>query len=535
MRLSTVPERDAANGLKTIHAALDAGVVLFDTAHSYGLGDDDLGHNERLLAQALASHPRGPGVYVVTKTAMARPAGKWRPDGRAAVVRAHAEASVVALGRVPDLLLIHAPDPAVAWATTVRALAKAREDGLAKAVGLSNVNLAQLNEAIELAPIAAVQIGWSALEDGAVRSGVIERCLELGLEVIAYSPLGGPRHSGKLLRSPTLVAVAARHGVSPAVVALKALLDLHPSVTVIPGAKRPAAATEVAGAARLELTDADRAELREAFPALRPVEKRVRAAPTVDGEVVLIMGLQGSGKSTLVTDWVSRGYERLNRDLMGKTLKDVAVGVDRKLSEGVRRIVLDNTYVSRASRAGVLEVAAKHGVGARGVWIDVPLHEASVNVIWRMLDAHRRLLSPEELRKGKDNTMLPPHALLRMAKELELPVMSEGFTALETRAFVRTPRGEKAGRFVAVDVKDRAPKSELPTLFFGWQDAEVTGAAICLHGGGPPSCWCRPPLPGLLLAFAFEHGLDPARCEVLGSSEAHRVMAATLGARFVEM
>src|SRR5437868_4144139 len=102
MRLSTVPERNEANGLKTIHAALEAGVTLFDTAHAYGLSDDDLGHNERLLAQALGSHPRGGGAFVVTKTAMARPGGKWRPDGRSGVVRAHAEASAVALGRAPD-------------------------------------------------------------------------------------------------------------------------------------------------------------------------------------------------------------------------------------------------------------------------------------------------------------------------------------------------------------------------------------------------------------------------------------------------
>ena len=64
----------------------------------------------------------------------------------------------------------------------------------------------------------------------------------------------------------------------------------------------------------------------------------------------------------------------------------------------------------------------------------------------------------------------------------------------------------------------------------------VTGpvdAAVCPHGGGPPVCWCRPPLPGLPLAFARAHGVDPARSTVLGTSPAHRTLAAALGADVV--
>ncbi len=532
MRLSTVPERDEANGIATIRAALDAGVTLFDTAHAYGLGDDDLGHNERLLAKALGGRT---GAFVVTKGGMVRPGGKWRPDGRAAVLRAHAEASAVALGRPPDLWLLHSPDPAVDWATSVRSLAKVQAEGVARAVGVSNVNLAQLNQAMELAPIEAVELGWSALEDGAVRSGVVARCLELGLRILAYSPLGGPRHSAKLLRSPVLGRVASRCGTPPAVVALAALLELDTSIWVIPGARRPAAATELVAAGKLQLMEEDLSQLRSAFPALRPIVNRARGAPTVQGEVVLLMGLQGAGKSTEVTAWVERGYQRLNRDALGTSLKDLVAIVDRQLAAGVRKLVLDNTYVSRASRAPLLEVAAKHGVGARGVWIDVPLHEAYVNVIWRMLEAHARLLTPEELKRGKDNTSLPPTALLRMARDLELPVAAEGFTALETRPFVRRPRTGPAGRFVALEALAKAPKSELPTSVFGWQDTPVPGAAICTHGGGPPICWCRPPLPGLLLEFAFKEGLDLAKCELVGTTQTHQVMAGMLGARFIDV
>jgi histidinol phosphatase-like enzyme len=67
-------------------------------------------------------------------------------------------------------------------------------------------------------------------------------------------------------------------------------------------------------------------------------------------------------------------------------------------------------------------------------------------------------------------------------------------------------------------------------------EARVTGpveGAVCPHPGGPPTCWCRPPLPGLPLAFARRHGIDPARSIVVGTSPAHRTLANTLGARYV--
>jgi histidinol phosphatase-like enzyme len=68
--------------------------------------------------------------------------------------------------------------------------------------------------------------------------------------------------------------------------------------------------------------------------------------------------------------------------------------------------------------------------------------------------------------------------------------------------------------------------------------AAITGpadGALCPHGGGPPRCWCRPPLPGLPLAFARAHGLDPARSILIGTSSAHRTLAAALGASYVSV
>ena len=127
---------------------------------------------------------------------MARPAGAWVPDGRAKAIRADCEASLEALDGLPiDLYLLHAPDPRTPWRTSVRALTRLLEDGLVSHVGLANVNRGQLDEALELAPVAAVQVALSVVDDQALRGGVVERCAETGLALIAHSPLGGPRRA----------------------------------------------------------------------------------------------------------------------------------------------------------------------------------------------------------------------------------------------------------------------------------------------------------------------------------------------------
>src|SRR5256885_4091672 len=167
----------------TIVAAADAGVTVFDTARSYP-------GNEQLLARAL----RGRTGRVVTKGGMARPDGRWVPDGRAGTLRRDCEASLEALDGLPiDLYLVHAPDPRTPWRTTVRALAKLLDDGLVRHVGVANVNRRQLDEALAEAPVSVVQVPLSPFDDRALRGGVVERCDEVGIAVLAPSPLGGPR------------------------------------------------------------------------------------------------------------------------------------------------------------------------------------------------------------------------------------------------------------------------------------------------------------------------------------------------------
>jgi aryl-alcohol dehydrogenase-like predicted oxidoreductase/predicted kinase len=549
MRLSTDADRDEPRALATLHVALDAGITLFDTARAYARDDTDLGDNERLLARALRERPDAARrVRIVTKGGMRRPAGRWDPDGRSRTLREDCEASLEALGGLPiDLYLVHAPDPRVPWATSVRALAQLLEAGLVRRIGLSNVNRRQLDEALSLAPIAAVQLALGPFAETALRGGVVARCIESGVEVLAHSPLGGPARAAKLSRDPDLQQIALRHGVTAQRIALAAVADLHPSVIPVAGARRPE--TVRAYVTAVHLDDEDRAILKRRFgwrDVLAPTPPLEEHAP--DGrEVVLVMGIQGAGKTTLAAEWVARGYERLNRDERAGTMGDLHRHLDERLDTGARRVVADNTYTTRASRQVAIEVARRHRARVVGIWLDTPLAEAQTNVVLRMLDAHGRLLEPEQMARARDPSSLGPGAVLRMTRELEAPVLDEGFSSLNVVPFVRRRRAghDRAAEFLALDVVERGvrPSSAL-ALVFGWRpgigeselarmrEAFGTPVRCCSHPGGPPRCWCRPPLPGLLLEFARQHGVDLGRSVVVGSKPAHASMARALGATY---
>jgi aryl-alcohol dehydrogenase-like predicted oxidoreductase/predicted kinase len=544
MRMTTAEDRDEELALETIAAAAGAGVTVFDTARAYG-------DNESLLARALRSCGAAATARIATKGGMRRTDGAWVPDGRAKAIRADCEASLAALDGLPiDLYLIHAPDPRTPWRTSVRALAGLVDDGLVRNVGVANVNRRLLDEALELAPVTAVQVALSPFDVGALRGGVVDRCAEAGVAVIAHSPLGGPRRAGRLDRLDALAAVARARGVSPAELALAWLLDLSPAVVPIPGARRPETALSAARAAQIDLADDERA----ALGAFRPAAVS-RPRTQEDADVVLVMGIPGAGKSRVAEEYVARGYLRLNRDERGGTLRELAGVLEEELASGARRVVLDNTYLSRAPRSYVVEAAGRHGIAVRCVWLDTPLAQAQVNLVERLLERHGSLPGPEGLRAlaRRDPGVHAPTSQMRAVRELEPPSEDEGFAGVEHVTFQRESAEGRPGVFLAAAaVPDLDWDPGVPHLVFDWNpdgdeqaavqtaarlSAGVSGAvetALCPHPAGPPTCWCRPPLPGLLLAFAREHRVDPSRSLLVGTGPAHRTLATTLGARYVE-
>src|SRR5262249_27014036 len=153
--------------------------------------------------------------------------------GRARAILADCEASLRALDRPIDLYLLHAPDPRVAFATSVRALRSLVDRGLVSRIGVCNVNRRQLVEALGLAPLTAVQASLAK----AIPGGVVSLALERGLWVMAHSPFGGPKKA--VLRDVELVKRAERLGATPAQLILRGILELHPRLVALPGARRP--------------------------------------------------------------------------------------------------------------------------------------------------------------------------------------------------------------------------------------------------------------------------------------------------------
>ena len=366
-----------------LHAAFDNGVTFLDTADAYCWDAIDVGHNERLIAQAIATwNGDRSRIRVATKGGLTRPDGRWVADGRARHLIAACEASRTALGvdRI-HLYQLHALDPRTSLSTSVRALASLKRDGLIEHIGLCSVNVGQIEEARRIADIAAVQVELSVWHDDSFLNGVAEHCITNGIQLIAYRPLGGPQRVRRTLSDPVLADIAARHDANGCEIALAWLSGLSDSIVPIPGPTRVETATSAARAARLHLTDEDRARLDERFPsgaarlrASGPDLPETGAAsrlvpPRADGEVVLIMGLPAAGKSTAARAFVEAGYERLNRDEKGGTLRGQLPALEGLIESGLSRIVLDNTYVSRKSRASLIQAAAKHGLSVRCVWL----------------------------------------------------------------------------------------------------------------------------------------------------------------------
>jgi hypothetical protein len=277
-----------------------------------------------------------------------------------------------------------------------------------------------------------------------------------------------------------------------------------------------------------------------------------------------VMGIPGAGKSRLAAGYLERGYTRLTRDERGGSLRALADELDERLAAGVRLAVLDNTYLTRAVRNRVVETVARHSLAVRCVWLDTPLAQAQVNLVERLLDRFGSLPTPQQIRAAtrREPWLMLPTSQMRALRELEPPSMDEGFTAIDRIPFARISAGTGAsGVFVGAAaakrgaivraLADAAPLA--PHLLFDWrpdgdpdrlqdQAARVMSAvpgpvevAVCPHQAGPPSCWCRPPLPGLPLAFARSHRVDPSRSILVGCTSAHRTLATTLGARYIEV
>jgi aryl-alcohol dehydrogenase-like predicted oxidoreductase len=266
MPMSIEGRPDEQRSVATIHAALDLGVTLIDTADAYHLHAGETGHNERLIAHALATWSGDPSnVLVATKGGHLRPGdGSWTLDGSPEHLRQAADASLKALGvETIGLYQFHRPDPRVPYAESIGALKELRDSGKVRLVGISNASIEQIDIARQVLGedgLASVQNQFSASFTSSEPE--LAYCASLGIAFLPWSPLGGITRSAEVgSRHTSFQRVAAAHDVSPQQVTLAWMLARAPVVIPIPGASRPSSITDSVRAAELELTPDEIAEL----------------------------------------------------------------------------------------------------------------------------------------------------------------------------------------------------------------------------------------------------------------------------------
>jgi aryl-alcohol dehydrogenase-like predicted oxidoreductase len=251
---------DEAQSIETIHAGLDAGMTLIDTADAYCFGGPDTGHGEVLVAKALRSWSGDQdSVLVATKGGHVRPGdGSWTVNSDPGYLRSAADASLRRLGvEAIGLYQYHRPDPRVPYGDAVAVFKELLDAGKVRMVGISNANIAQIDLARSIlgeGNLVSVQNQFSP----SFRSseGELRHCGELGIAFLPWSPFGGIGNADALRRQhPAFVSVGELHGVSVHQVVLAWMLALGEHVVPIPGASRPSSARDSAAAVDVKLSD----------------------------------------------------------------------------------------------------------------------------------------------------------------------------------------------------------------------------------------------------------------------------------------
>ena len=268
MPMSIEGRPDRSRSVATIHAALDAGVTLIDTADAYHLHADEVGHNETLVAEALASYGGDTsGVLVATKGGHLRPGdGSWTQNGEPGYLKQACEASLKRLGvDAIGLYQFHRPDPKVPYADSVGVLVELLDAGKIRMAGISNANPDQIRQARGIlgGRLVSVQNQFSP----AFRSSLpeLQLCDELGIAFLPWSPLGGISNAGGLGSTyRAFQEIADERGVSPQQICLSWELAQAPIVVPIPGSSRPETIQDSVLAADVALTPEEITRLDDA-------------------------------------------------------------------------------------------------------------------------------------------------------------------------------------------------------------------------------------------------------------------------------
>ena len=205
MPLSIEGRPDRTQAISTIHASLDAGVTIIDTADAYALNTEEHGHGERVVAKALATYGGSTDqVLVATKGGHRRPGdGSWTIHGDPAYIKEACDASLKALGvEAIGLYQYHRPDPKVPYGDSVGALADLLDAGKILMAGISNATVAQIDEAQEVLNGRLVSVQNEFSPRFRSSENELEHCEKIGVAFIPWSPMGGIGRSGHIAERP---------------------------------------------------------------------------------------------------------------------------------------------------------------------------------------------------------------------------------------------------------------------------------------------------------------------------------------------
>lgn len=269
MPLSIKTDRPSeADAVRILTRAAELGMTLWDTADAYCLNDTETGHNERLFASAFHALPSDLKAKVVlaTKGGHIRPDGQWVTDGRPEHLRAALDASLKALKlETIPLYQFHRPDPKVPFADSVGVLREALDAGKIQFAGLSNVSVAQIDEALQIVPITSVQNQFSPTHRAPESDGVLEHCRTLGLAFLPWSPLGGMGGAKGIGEKGVLAEIASELGLSVQRVVLAWHLAKYDRSLPIPGVSRLESVEDSAKGSDVELSGEQVARLDASF------------------------------------------------------------------------------------------------------------------------------------------------------------------------------------------------------------------------------------------------------------------------------
>ena len=245
MPLSLEGRPDEDTAIKVIASFIDKGGNFIDTANVYCFDDTDIGHNEQLINRALTRLGKKNDVIVATKGGLRRPRGSWDVDASPEWIRSSCEKSLQDL-QVDSIFLyqLHAPDPNIPFTDSTGELLKLKEEGKIQHIGISNVNVDEINEVLSVTPVLSVQNRCNVFEKKSFLNGVVEKCHQQGIVFIPHSPVGGHHGHKNASRSDLLKRLAVKHECSTYQIMLAWLLRKGEFILPIPGASKVSSITD---------------------------------------------------------------------------------------------------------------------------------------------------------------------------------------------------------------------------------------------------------------------------------------------------